>query len=220
MKRTPLFCTALAFFLLTACSPAFVGQRDPELGAPKGGQLDVALGGAVDLALAGGNPLSRGTDALPPAVRAGEAAQASLNKLIDGNSNTWDDRAGRYTLTAYQGFTWRNRAVRVVHVRLPGDVGWNGLAVRDERGAWIFVDRDGRWSENDTREFYKAIDRPGDGEGNSWGGGPGPCSVTTSHTDIQGDMIRRDFTLRVGNAVLQGKVSRLAKQPWQLEEVR
>ena len=222
MKRLCLLCAALCL-LLSACGPTFLGENDPEYGAPKGGQLDNALASAVDLALADGDPLMRGSDALPNELKGSEASQASLHKLPDGGTNSWRGRAAFYSLTAGPVFKWREQPARSVHVRMQTADGvkeWSGLALRDNRNVWHFVDRVQRWSNADTLAFYKGIDRPGDGQSNSWNGDAGPCSLTIRNTDIRGNTIVRHFSLQIGAVTLEGAVSRQEKRAWQLEEIR
>ena len=222
MKRLCLLCVALCL-LLSACGPTFLGENDPEYGAPKGGQLDNALAVAVDLALVGGDPLMQGSNALPNEVKGGEASQASLHKLQDGGTNSWRGREAFYSLTAGPIFKWREQPARSVHVRMQAADGvkeWSGLAVRDSRNVWHFVDRVQRWSNADTLAFYKGIDRPGDGQGNSWNGDAGACSLTVHNTDIRGNIIVRKFSLQISGTTLEGTVSRQAKRAWQLEDIR
>ena len=222
MKRLCLLCAALCL-LLSACGPTFLGENDPEYGAPKGGQLDNALACAVDLALAGGDQLTRGSDALPNEVKGGEASQASLHKLPDGGINSWRGREAFYSLTAGPAFKWREQSVRSVQVRMQAADGvkeWSGLTVRDSRNIWHFVDRVHRWSSADTLAFYKGIDRPGDGQGNSWNGDAGSCTLTIKKTDIRGNIIVRHFSLQIGGVTMEGAVSRQEKRAWQLEELR
>ena len=222
MKRLYSSCLALCL-LLSACGPTFLGENDPEYGAPKGGQLDNALACAVDLALSGGDPLERGTDALPNEVKGGTASQASLHKLLDGGTNSWRGREAFYSLTPGPAFKWRGQPVRSVQVRMqsPGGVKeWSGIAVRDSQNVWHFVDRVQRWSNADTLAFYKGIDRPGDGRDNSWNGDAGACALTLRDTDIKGNSIVRHFSLRIGDVTVEGAVSRQAKKAWQLEEAR
>ena len=222
MKRLYLLCAALCL-LLSACGPTFLGENDPEYGAPKGGQLDNALACAVDLALADGDPLVRGSDALPNEVKGGEASQASLHKLPDGGTNSWRGREAFYSLTAGPVFKWREQPARSVHMRMQTTDGvqeWSGLALRDSRNVWRFVDRVQRWNSADTLAFYKGIDRPGDGQSHSWNGDAGPCSLTIQNTDIRGNTIVRHFSLQIGGVTLEGTVSRQEKRAWQLEEVR
>jgi hypothetical protein len=97
---------------------------------------------------------------------------------------------------------------------------WSGIAVRDNQNVWHFVDRVQRWSNADTLAFYKGIDRPGDGQGNSWNGDAGPCSLTLQNTDVRGNIILRNFSLRIGDVTVEGAVSRQEKKAWQLEDVR
>ena len=222
MKRLYILCAALCL-LLNACGPTFLGENDPEFGAPKGGQLDNALSCAVDLALSDGDPLTRRTNALPNEVKGGEASQASLHKLQDDGTNSWRGREAFYSLTAGPAFKWREIPVRSVHVRMQGPDGvreWSGIAVRDSQKVWHFIDRVQRWSNADTLAFYKGIDRPGDGQASSWSGDAGPCSLTLQNTDIRGNIIARHFSLRIGDVTVEGTVSRQEKKTWQLEEVR
>jgi hypothetical protein len=222
MKRLCLLCAALCL-LLSACGPTFLGQNDPEYGAPKGGQLDSALASAVDLALADGDPLMRGSDSLPNEVKGGEASQAALHKLPDGGTNSWRGRTAFYSLTAGPVFKWRDQHARSAHVRMQNADGvqeWSGLALRDSRNVWHFVDRVQRWSSADTLAFYKGIDRPGDGQSNSWNGDAGPCSLTIQKSDVRGNIIVRHFSLQIGGVTLEGVVSRQEKRAWQLEEIR
>jgi hypothetical protein len=222
MKRLLIYCVALCL-LLGACGPTFLGENDPEYGAPKGGHLDNALACAVDIALAGGDVLSRGTDSLPNEVKGGQAAQASLHKLLDDRTNSWQGREAFYSLTAGPGFTWRGQYVRSVYLRMQSADGmkeWSGLAVRDSQNVWFFVDRVQRWSSADTLAFYKGVDRPGDGQNNSWSGGAGPCSLTVRNTDIKGNIIVREFSLQVGGVTVEGSVSRQEKRAWRLEDAR
>ena len=222
MKRLCISCAALCM-LLGACGPTFLGQNDPEYGAPKGGQLDSALACAVDLALAGDDPLARGSETLPNEVKGGAAAQASLHKLQDDASNSWRGRETFYSLTAGPIFKWRGQSVRGAYVRMQGADGvkeWSGIAVRDSQNVWHFVDRVQRWSNADTLAFYKGIDRPGDGQGNSWNGDAGPCSLTLRNTDVRGNIINRNFSLRIGDVTVEGVVSRQEKKAWQLEDIR
>jgi hypothetical protein len=221
MKRL-LFCAALCLFL-AACGPTFLGENDPEYGAPKGGQLDNALACAVDLALAGGDPLMRGTEALPNEVKGSQASQAALHKLQDNETNSWQGRGGFYSLKAGPLFKWRGQAVRSVYVRMQGSDGvkeWSGLALRDGQNIWHFVDRVQRWSNADTLAFYKGIDRPGDGQANNWNGDAGPCVLTIRDTDIKGNIIVRGFSLQIGGVTVEGTISRQAKKAWQLEDAR
>jgi len=222
MKRLCSPCAALCL-LLAACSPSFLGENDPEYGAPKGGQLDNSLACAVDLALAGGDPLMRGTDALPNEVKGGEAPQAALHKLQDGETNSWQGREYFYSLTVGAIFTWRGHTVRSAHVRMQGPDGvkeWSGVAVLDAQNLWHFADRVQRWSSADTLAFYKGIDQPKDGQGNTWSGNAGACNLILQHTDINGNNIVRAFSLRVDNVTVEGSISRQAKKAWQLEDVR
>jgi len=222
MKRLYILCAAFCLFL-TACGPTLLGANDPASGAPKGGQLDSALACAVDLAFAGGNPLLRGTDALPNEVKGGEASQAALHKLQDGGTNSWRGREALYSLTAGPLFKWRGEPVRSVLVRMQAADGvkeWSGLAVRDSQNIWHFVDVVQRWGDADTLAFYKGIDQPKDGQGNSWNCNAGPCSLILQHTDIRGNIIVRNFSLHIGEVTVEGTVSREAKKAWQLEDAR
>jgi len=208
---------------LIACGPTFLGENDPEYGAPKGGQLDSALACAVDLALAGADPLTLGTDALPNEVKGGEAPQASLHKLQDGGTNSWRGREAFYSLTAGPVFKWRGLSVRSVDVRMQASDGvreWSGFAVRDSQNVWHFADRVHRWSSADTLAFYKGIDQPKDGHSSSWNGNAGPCSLILQDTDIKGNSIVRNFSLRISDVTVEGVVSRQAKKAWQLEDAR
>ena len=222
MKR---LCTLCAVFclLLSACGPTFLGEQDPEFGAPKGGQLDNALACSVDLALAGGDPLIRGTDALPNEVKGGAAAQAALHKLQDDETNSWRGREAFYSLTAGPIFKWRGQPVRSAYLRMQASDGvreWSGIAVRDSQNIWHFVDRVQRWSNADTLVFYKGIDQPKDGQNNSWSSDAGTCSLSVQNTDLKGNVIARNFSLRIGDVVVEGTVIRQAKKPWRLEDVR
>ena len=222
MKRLCICCSMLCL-LLVACGPTFLGENDPAGGAPKGGQLDSALACAVDLALAGGDPLMRGTDALSNEVKGGEASQAALHKLQDGGTNSWRGREAFYSLTAGPMFKWRGRSARSAYVRMQDSGGvreWSGVAVRDDQNVWRFVDRVPRWSSADTLAFYKGIDQPKDGQGNNWSGDAGPCSLILRNTDIKGNIIAREFSLHIGDVIVEGTLSRQAKKAWQLEEVR
>jgi len=222
MKRLYMLCAAFCL-LLAACGPTFLGENDPEYGAPKGGQLDSALACVVDLALAGGDPLMRGTDALPNEVKGGAASQAALHKLQDDGTNSWRGREAFYSLTAGPIFKWRGQPVRSARLRMQAadDVKeWSGLAVRDSQNVWHFVDRAQRWSNADTLAFYKGLDQPKDGQGNSWNGDAGPCTLILQNTDIRGNTIVRNFSLRVGDVTVEGSVSRVAKKAWQLEDAR
>ena len=222
MKRLCILCAAFCLFL-AACGPTFLGENDPEYGAPKDGQLDSALACAVDLALAGGDPLTRRTDALPNEVKGGEAPQAALHKLQDGGTNSWRGREAFYSLTAGPIFKWRGQPVRSVHMRMQGADGvkeWVGIALRDDKNIWHFVDRAQRWSTADTLAFYKGVDQPKDGLGNSWNGDVGACALILKDTDIKGNVIVRNFSLQVGGVTVEGSLSRQAKKPWQLEDAR
>jgi len=222
MKRLSLFCAALCL-LLAACGPTFLGENDPEYGAPKGGQLDNALACAADLALAGGDPLTRGTDALPNEVKGGQAPQAALHKLYDGETNSWQGREAFYSLTAGSLFKWRGQPVRSVVIRMQRADGvkeWSGIAVRDSQNIWHFVDRVHRWSSADTLAFYKGIDQPRDGQAHSWNSEAGSCSLTLRDTSIRGNVIDRGFSLQIGDVTMEGSIHRQAKKPWQLGDVR
>jgi hypothetical protein len=165
----------------------------------------------------------RGTDALPNEVKGGEAAQASLHKLQDGGTNSWRGREAFYSLTAGSAFKWREQHVRSAYVRMQGPDGvreWSGIAVRDSQNVWHFVDRVQRWSSADTFAFYKGIDRPGDGQDHTWNGDAGPCSLTLKNTDIRGNIIVRNFSLRISDVTIEGAISRQEKKAWQLEEAR
>jgi hypothetical protein len=221
MNRLFALCAALCL-LLSACGPTFLGENDPEYGAPKGGQLDSALACAVDLALAGGDPLMRGSATLPNAVKGGEALQAALHKLQDGGTNSWRGREAFYSLTAGAVFKWRGHPVRSAYVRMQGDndvQAWSGFAVRDSQNIWHFADRVQRWTNADTLAFYKGIDQPKDGQSYSWNGDAGSCSLIIQNTDIKGNVIIRNFSLQIGGVTVEGIVSRQAKQAWQLEEI-
>jgi hypothetical protein len=218
-----MLCTALCLLLSACGGPTFLGENDPEYAAPKGGQLDNALACAVDLALVGGDPLMRGTDALPNEVKGGEASQAALHKLQDGATNSWRGRDAFYSLTAGPPFKWRGQIVRSAYMRMQSSDGvkeWSGVAVRDRQNVWHFVDRVQRWSSADTLAFYKGIDQPKDGQGNNWNGDAGPCSLILQGTDVRGNIIDRKFSLQIGTVTVEGAVSREAKKPWQLEDVR
>ena len=222
MKRLYVLCAALCL-LLIGCGPTLLGENNPKHGAPKGGQLDNALACAVDLALAGGNPLMHRSDVLPNEVKGAEASQASLHRLQDGGTNSWQGREAFYSLTVGPLFTWRGQAVRSTHVRMQtsDDVKeWSGFAVRDSQNIWHFIDRVQRWSSADTLAFYKGIDRLGDGQSNSWNGDAGPCSLTLKNTDLRGNIVVRNFSLQIGDVTVEGIVNRQAKKPWQLEEAR
>ena len=210
MKRLCILCAAFCL-LLAACGPTLLGENNPEYGAPKGGQLDSSLACAVELAFAGGNPVMRGTGALPNEVKGGEASQAALHKLQDGETNSWRGREAFYSLTAGPIFKWRGRSVRSAHVRMQGPDGvkeWSGVAVRDDRNLWHFADRVQRWSHADTLAFYKGVDQPKDGQGNSWSGDAGSCILTLHDTDIKGNIIYRNFSLQIGDVTMEGSVSR------------
>jgi hypothetical protein len=218
-----MLCAAFSLLLCACGGPTFLGENDPAHGAPKGGQLDSTLACAVDLALAGGDPLTRGIEALPNEVKGGAASQASLHKLQDDMTNSWAGREAFYSLTAGAPFKWRGLPVRTVSIRMQGPDGvkeWSGAALRDSENVWRFVDREHRWSGADTLAFYKGIDRPGDGEGNSWNGDAGPCSLTLRNTEVRGNSIIRNFSLRIGGVIVEGRVSRQGKKAWQLEDVR
>jgi len=222
MKRLHILCTALCL-LLCACGPTFLGENDPKFGAPKGGQLDNALACAVDLALAGGDLLLQGTNALPNEVKGGAASQAALHRMEGGGTNSWQGRESFYSLTAGPAFTWRGQPVRSTHVRMQGPDGvkeWSGLALRDSQNTWIFTDRAQRWSSADTLAFYKGIDQPADGKGNSWNGDAGSCVLILRNTDIKGNTIVRGFSLQINGVTLEGAVSRRENAPWQLEDIR
>ena len=223
MTRLFILCAALCLLLAACGGPTFLGENDPKYGAPKGGQLDNVLACAVDLTLAGGNPLTRGADALPNEVKGGQASQAALHKLQDDATNSWQGREAYYSLTAGPLFTWRGLPVRSAHVRMQASDGvreWSGFAVRDKQNIWHFADRVHRWSNADTLAFYKGIDRPGDGQVNSWNGDAGPCALTIQKTDMRGNIIVRDFSLQIDALTLEGAVSRQAKQAWRLENTR
>jgi len=222
MKRLCILC-AVFCLLLAACGPTLLGENSPEYGAPKGGQLDSALACAVDLAFAGGNPLMRGTDALPNEVKGGEASQAALHKLQDGETNSWRGREAFYSLTAGPIFKWRGQPVRSARIRMQAADGvkeWSGIAVRDSQNVWHFADIVQRWSNADTLAFYKGIDHPKDGQGNSWNGDAGPCSLILQNTDVRGNIVVRKFSLHIGDVTVEGSVSREAKKAWQLEDAR
>ena len=222
MKRQSILCAALCL-LLAACGPTFLGENDPEYGAPKNGQLDNALACAVDLALAGGDPLMRGTDALPNEVKGGQAPQAALHKLNDGETNSWQGRGVFYSITAGPLFKWRGQPVRSAYVRMQSADGvkeWSGIAVRDSQNVWRFVDREHRWSNADTLAFYKGIDQARDGNANSWNSEAGSCSLTLRDTDIKGNVIVRGFSLQIDGVTVEGSIRRQVKKPWQLEDVR
>ena len=215
--------SATLCLVLAACGTTFLGENDPKYGAPKGGQLDNTLAGAVDLALAAGDPLMQGADALPNEVKGSQASQAALHKLQDGATNSWQGREAFYSLTAGPLFTWRGLPVRSAHIRMQasGDVReWSGFAVLDSQNIWHFADRVHRWSSADTLAFYKGIDRPGDGQVNTWDGDAGPRALIIQRTDIKGNIIVRDFSLQIGDVTLEGAVSRQAKQAWRLENAR
>ena len=223
MKRLCLLCAAICLLLCACGGPTFLGENDPTYGAPKGGQLDNTLACAVDLALAGGDPLTRGANALPNEVKGGAASQASLHKLQDGATNSWSGREAFYSLTAGSPFKWRGQPVRSVSVRMQSPDGvreWSGAAVRDSQNVWHFVDLARRWSNADTLAFYKGIDRPGDGQDSTWNGDAGSCSLTLRNTEVKGNGIVRHFSLRIGDVLVEGLVSRLEKKAWQLEDVR
>ena len=222
MTRLSILCVTLCL-LLAACATTFLGENDPKYGAPKGGQLDNALACAVDLALADGDPLTRRADALPNEVKGSQASQSALHKLEDGATNSWQGREAFYSLTAGPFFTWRGQSVRSAYVRMQASDGvreWSGFAVRDSQNIWHFADRVHRWSGADTLAFYKGIDRPGDGQVNSWNGDAGACKLIIRSTDIRGNIIVRDFSLHIADVTLEGAVTRQAKQPWQLENAR
>jgi hypothetical protein len=227
MKRPlALFAASFICLLCAACGPVLMGENSPEDGAPPGGVLDEALAAAVDLALAGGDPLSRGTDSLPASVSGAAAPQAALHRLPDGEVNSWRGRDGFCSLSVEHSVVWRDLSVRTVTLRMEREGGsraWRGFAVlhtRDKQGAWVFVDRVRRWSAGDTLEFYKALDRSEDGRNGVWTGDAGSCAVSLRETAVAGDSVTRAFTLEVGALRLEGKVSRQAKQPWRLEEIR
>jgi hypothetical protein len=218
-----MLCAALSLLLCACGGPTLLGENDPAYGAPKGGQLDSTLACAVDLALAGGDPLTQGTDALPNEVKGGAAPQAALHKLQDGVTNSWAGREALYSLTAGTPFKWRGQPVRAVSIRMQGPDGvkeWSGIALRDSRNVWHFVDRVRRWSSADTLAFYKGIDRPGDGQDSSWNGDAGPCRLTLRNTEFRGNTVIRNFSLQIGELNVEGVVSRQAKKAWQLEDVR
>jgi hypothetical protein len=222
MKRLYIFCAALCL-LLVACGPTFLGEKDPGYGAPEGGQLDNTLACAVDLALAGGEPLTGGSDALPNEVKGGAAPQAALHKLQDGGTNSWQGRGAFYSLTAGPILTWRGQAVRSAQVRMQSPDGvreWSGIAVRDSQNVWHLVDRVHRWTSADTLAFYKGIDQPGDGQSHTWNANAGPGSLILQNTDIRGNIIVRNFSLRIGDVTVEGSVSRQANKAWQLEQAR
>ena len=225
MRYARLFVLCCLFLLCAACGPSFLGERDPEYGAPQGGQLDAALSCAVDLALEGQNPLQREqTTSLPFEVQNAEATQAALSRLNDGATNTWSAGGGAYySLTAYQSFVWHGINTRVISVRLPGQnegVSWQGAALQDARKNWRLIDRSRRWSSSDTTEFYKAIDQPGANPAHSWAGDVGAVSVSIERTDVQGSMIFRNFVLKAGSVSLEGRVSKREGEAWLLEDVR
>ena len=222
MKRLSMLCAALCLFL-NACAPTFMGENDPEYGAPKGGQLDSTLACAVDLALAGGDPLERTAHDLPNEVKGGQASQAALHKLQDNETNSWRGREAFYSLTAGPLFNWRGQPARCAAVRMQGADGvkeWSGVAVRDSRNVWHFVDRVQRWSAADTLAFYKGIDQPKDGQANAWNGNAGSCGLIIQNTDIKGNVILRKFSLQINGVTVEGVVRREAKKAWQLEEAR
>ncbi|MDR0466005.1 MAG: hypothetical protein LBH94_01460 [Deltaproteobacteria bacterium] len=221
MKRLLTHCAALCL-LLCACGPALLGQDDPELWAPKDGQLDIALACAADMALAGEGAAGE-TNALPNEFKGSQAAQASLNKLDDDMTNSWQGREALYALTVGTSFQWRGQQARNVRVnmqRADGAKEWSGLAVRDSRKVWTFIDRVQRWSNADTLAFYKGIDRPGDGLTHRWKGDAGLCGLTVLDTDIKGNFVYRNFSLKIGGVTVQGSVSRQEKHPWRLESAR
>ena len=223
MKRLCMLCVAFSLVLAACGGPTFLGEHNPEHGAPQGGQLDSALACAVDLALSGGDPLMLGSDALPNEVKGGEASQAALHKLPDGGTNSWRGRETLYSLTAGPVFKWRGQAVRSARVRMQAAADakeWSGIALRDSRNVWHFADVTPRWSHADTLAFYKGIDQPEDGKGNTWNGDAGPCSLILQNSEARGNIIVRNFSLRVGDATVVGVISREAKKAWQLEDVR
>lgn len=223
MKRPHalVFCLLL---LCAACGPTFLGQNDPEEGAPEGGRLDEILSAAADLALAGDEPADAGKTAdLPVHIRAAAAAQASLNRMQEGGTNSWRGPAGLNSLTVRRSLTWRGAAVRVLSLRMQsGEEAkqWQGLAVQDKDGLWRFIERARRWSVEDTREFYRALDNPAEGAARSWSGGAGACSVTMRDTDIARDSAQRAFLLQVGSVRLEGKALKTEDAEWQIEDLR